>query len=76
LRRPQQLARHAVYPCVPGHKVVGRVTKATQNGKHKVGDIVGVGCMFDSCQRCAPLGLGSSRSKRIGFKRLILCFAA
>jgi uncharacterized zinc-type alcohol dehydrogenase-like protein len=45
---------NTVYPRVPGHEVVGRVTKAAQNGRHKIGDIVGVGCMIDSCQQCAP----------------------
>jgi len=45
---------NTVYPCVPGHEVVGRVTKAASGGKHKVGDIVGVGCMIDSCQSCEP----------------------
>ena len=43
----------AVYPLMPGHEIVGRVTevgpKVTQ---HKVGDLVGVGCMVDSCQHC------------------------
>ena len=38
-----------VYPCLPGHEVVGRVTRAgSAVTKHKVGDIVGVGCMVDS----------------------------
>ena len=49
---------HAVmpttYPCVPGHEIVGRVT-ATGGGvtKFKEGDIAGVGCMVDSCRKCA-----------------------
>lgn len=41
------------YPCVPGHEIVGRVTKTGNHvSKFKVGDIVGVGCMVDSCQEC------------------------
>jgi alcohol dehydrogenase (NADP+) len=42
-----------IYPCVPGHEIVGRV-KAIGNtvSKFKVGDLVGVGCMVDSCQHC------------------------
>lgn len=42
-----------VYPNVPGHEIVGRVTKVG-NGvtKYKVGDLVGVGCMVDSCREC------------------------
>jgi uncharacterized zinc-type alcohol dehydrogenase-like protein len=44
-----------VYPCMPGHEIVGRVTRAG-NGvtRHKVGDLVGVGCMIDSCRSCEP----------------------
>jgi len=43
-----------VYPCVPGHEIVGRVVKAgRQVKKFKEGDLVGVGCMVDSCRTCA-----------------------
>ncbi len=46
---------NTVYPCLPGHEVVGRITRAgSAVTKHKVGDIVGVGCMVDSCRQCAP----------------------
>lgn len=42
-----------VYPCVPGHEIVGRVTKVgTSVTKHKPGDIVGVGCLVDSDHTC------------------------
>jgi uncharacterized zinc-type alcohol dehydrogenase-like protein len=41
------------YPCVPGHEIVGRVTKIGSSvTKHRVGDIVGVGCLVDSDQKC------------------------
>ncbi|ACG74566.1 Alcohol dehydrogenase GroES domain protein [Anaeromyxobacter sp. K] len=42
-----------VYPCVPGHEIIGRV-QAVGNAvtKFKVGDIGGVGCMVDSCGTC------------------------
>jgi alcohol dehydrogenase (NADP+) len=41
------------YPCVPGHEIVGRVTKAGASAKkYKEGDIVAVGCMVDSCREC------------------------
>ncbi len=44
---------NTVYPCVPGHEIVGRVIKAgSAVSRHKVGDLVGVGCMVDSCQQC------------------------
>jgi uncharacterized zinc-type alcohol dehydrogenase-like protein len=38
---------------MPGHEIVGRVTAVGANvSKHKVGDLVGVGCMVDSCREC------------------------
>ena len=41
------------YPCVPGHEIVGRVKSTGQKvQKFKVGDIVAVGCMVDSCRSC------------------------
>ena len=50
---------NTVYPCVPGHEIIGRVTKAgAAVTRHKVGDLVGVGCMIDSCRRCEPCGAG------------------
>jgi len=42
-----------VYPCVPGHEIVGRVTKVGPAvTKFKAGDLVGVGCLVDSDQSC------------------------
>ena len=42
-----------VFPSVPGHEIVGRVTKVgSEVSKLKVGDIAGVGCLVDSCQTC------------------------
>lgn len=44
---------NTIYPCVPGHEVLGRVKEAgSAVTKFKVGDIVGVGCMVDSCGVC------------------------
>lgn len=41
------------YPCVPGHEIVGRVTATgAQVTRFKPGDLVGVGCMVDSCRTC------------------------
>ncbi len=41
------------YPCVPGHEIVGIVTRVGQNVKEfKAGDRVGVGCMVNSCGKC------------------------
>lgn len=52
---------NTVYPCVPGHEVVGRITKAANGGRHQVGDLVGVGCMIDSCRACAPCHEGDEQ---------------
>ena len=42
------------YPCIPGHEIVGRVTAVGSDvKKFKAGDIVGVGCMVNSCRTCA-----------------------
>lgn len=50
---------NTVYPCMPGHEVVGRVTATgSAVSRHKRGDIVGVGCMIDSCQACEPCHAG------------------
>jgi len=42
-----------VYPCVPGHEIVGKVTRVGGGVKKlKKGDLVGVGCLVDSCRTC------------------------
>lgn len=42
-----------IYPAVPGHEIVGRVTKVGDAvSKVKVGDLVAVGCLVDSCREC------------------------
>ncbi len=44
---------NTVYPCLPGHEIVGRVVKAGASvTKFKEGDLVGVGCMVGSCGKC------------------------
>lgn len=54
--------KNSLYPCVPGHEIVGRVTAVgTHVTKHKVGDLVGVGCMVDSCQHCASCAEGEEQ---------------
>jgi len=42
-----------MYPVVPGHEIVGKVTRVGQNvSRFKIGDTVGVGCFVDSCGHC------------------------
>ena len=42
-----------IYPCVPGHEIVGRVVNVGKSvTKFKVGDLAGVGCLVDSCREC------------------------
>jgi len=42
------------YPVVPGHEIVGRVVEVGKDVKnYKKDDVVGVGCMVDSCQDCS-----------------------
>ncbi|MFA6058441.1 MAG: NAD(P)-dependent alcohol dehydrogenase [Taibaiella sp.] len=42
-----------IFPMVPGHEIVGRVTHVGDHVKNfKVGDLAGTGCMVDSCQVC------------------------
>jgi len=47
------------YPCVPGHEIVGRISAlGTEVSGVKVGDLVGVGCIVDSCKQCNDCGEG------------------
>lgn len=44
---------NSIYPMVPGHEIVGRVSKVGKSvTKFKVGDLAGVGCMVNSCGEC------------------------
>jgi uncharacterized zinc-type alcohol dehydrogenase-like protein len=48
-----------VYPCVPGHEIVGRVTAVGDSvTKFKVGEMVATGCMVDSCHNCTQCNNG------------------
>ncbi len=52
----------AKFPMVPGHEIVGRVTRVGQGvTRFKVGDLAGVGCMVDSCGRCEPCRRGTEQ---------------
>jgi uncharacterized zinc-type alcohol dehydrogenase-like protein len=51
-----------VYPCVPGHEIVGRVARAGGAvRKFKEGDLAAVGCMVDSCRICAACREGQEQ---------------
>ncbi len=44
---------NSIFPMVPGHELVGKVTRVgNQVKKFKAGDLVGVGCLVDSCRSC------------------------
>jgi uncharacterized zinc-type alcohol dehydrogenase-like protein len=46
---------NSVFPMVPGHEVIGRVSRVGENVKKVVvGDRAGVGCLVDSCRTCSP----------------------
>lgn len=50
---------NAIYPMVPGHEIVGRVTASGKSvKKFKAGDIAAVGVIVDSCRHCAPCNRG------------------
>lgn len=45
---------NSIYPMVPGHEIIGKVTKiGSAVTKFQVGDMVGVGCLVDSCRNCS-----------------------
>lgn len=44
---------NTIYPVVPGHEIVGRITKiGIHVSKFKIGDLAAIGCMVDSCREC------------------------
>lgn len=48
-----------MYPVVPGHEIIGRVTSVGADvTKYTAGDLVGVGCMVDSCRECSSCDNG------------------
>lgn len=59
--------KQTIYPVVPGHEIVGRVTavgdKVTKFG---VGDLAGVGCLVDSCRECANCKKGLEQYCTVG----------
>ena len=48
-----------IYPVVPGHEIIGRVTEVGPKvSNYKPGDVVGVGCLVDSCRSCSACDEG------------------
>lgn len=57
-----------LYPCVPGHEIVGQVTAVgPQVTRFKVGETVGVGCMVGSCKHCYSCDEGQEQYCIHGF---------
>ncbi|KAK3835237.1 MAG: chaperonin 10-like protein [Linnemannia elongata] len=57
-------------PCVTGHEIVGTVVKAGSHSLHKIGDLVGVGALVDSCGDCKDCNSGFQQlctEKTLGF---------
>ncbi len=60
--------KNTIYPSVPGHEIVGKVIAiGDEVGRFKVGDIVGVGCMVDSCRTCPSCREGLEQYCEKGF---------
>jgi uncharacterized zinc-type alcohol dehydrogenase-like protein len=56
-----------VYPVVPGHEIIGRVSKVgSKVTRFKQGDLVGVGCMVDSCRTCSACKEGLEQHCEVG----------
>jgi alcohol dehydrogenase (NADP+) len=52
----------SIFPMVPGHEIVGRVTHVGNAVKNfKVGDLAAVGCLVDSCRECASCQEGNEQ---------------
>ena len=59
---------NTVYPVVPGHEIIGRVAAVgSKVSRFKQGDLVGVGCMVDSCQHCSACADGLEQYCENGF---------
>ncbi len=62
VRNEWQGTMPTVYPCVPGHEIVGRVVKAGSAVRaFKEGDLAAVGCLVDSCRTCPACRAGQEQ---------------
>ena len=60
--------QNTLYPCVPGHEIVGRVTRVGADvSTFRAGDLAGVGCMVGSCRACASCKEGLEQYCEPGF---------
>ena len=67
VRNEWQSVMPTVYPCVPGHEIVGRVARVGRDvRKFREGDMAGVGCMVSSCRECAPCRDGQEQYCQVG----------
>ena len=54
--------KNTIYPCVPGHEIVGRVVETGRDvTRVKAGDLAGGGCLVDSCRTCAACREGQEQ---------------
>ena len=54
--------KNTIYPCVPGHEIVGKIIQLGSGVQNfLLNDIVGVGCMIDSCQECKSCTAGEEQ---------------
>ncbi len=58
---------NSIFPMVPGHEIVGRITKIGDHVKNfKVGDLAGIGCFVDSCRTCPNCQAGIEQYCDVG----------
>ncbi|MEO7684642.1 MAG: alcohol dehydrogenase catalytic domain-containing protein, partial [Gemmatimonadaceae bacterium] len=59
--------KNSVYPVVPGHEIVGRVTATGDRvTRFKTGDVAGVGVLVDSCRECGNCRKGLEQYCKVG----------
>ncbi|GBR04377.1 NAD(P)-dependent alcohol dehydrogenase [Acetobacter oeni] len=60
--------QNTIYPCIPGHEIVGRVAEVGASvTRFRKGELVGVGCLVDSCRECASCKKGLEQYCEVGF---------
>src|SRR6476469_7736666 len=59
--------RQTIYPVVPGHEIAGRVSAVGTDAKRfRIGDLIGVGVMVDSCRKCVNCRKGLEQYCTVG----------